>query len=211
MSVPTPHYLLFSESSRSADDGQWRFMLRATDRSDEFEASDVEPEVRGERLDLLTMVRALESLDQPSRVTLVGCSSYIRQGIQYGLPEWRDNGWRWEFFGQMVPVKNCDLWQRLDRVMRFHEVESQWRRIDSAHDVPTPMMDTQRPWGGEFRRQAGKTPALPAVRRRSRRLVPAAIARLWRRRIGGLWRLATSWFADRAKHQGSVIEASASS
>ncbi len=133
MMVSTPQYLLFSDSDRASDSGQWRFVLRTVDGSGQFEAADVEPDVRGERLDLLTVVRALESLDQPSEVTIVACSPCIRQGMQYGLSEWRRNGWRWEFFGQMVPVKNSDLWRRMDRALRFHRVECRHRRLDLPH------------------------------------------------------------------------------
>jgi ribonuclease HI len=115
--------------------GAWRFVLRSVEGVKHFEAADVETEVFGERLDLLTLVRALESLDQPSRVTLIGCTNYIRQGIQFGMPEWRTNDWLWEWFGQMVPVKNADLWQRLDRLMAFHQVECWLRRIDGGHLV----------------------------------------------------------------------------
>jgi hypothetical protein len=81
----------------------------------------------------LTVVRALESLDQPSQVTLVNCSDYVWKGVQYGLHEWNTNGWQWEFFGRMVPVKNRDLWQRMEQVLRFHEVECRRRRLDPAH------------------------------------------------------------------------------
>ena len=48
-------------------------------------------------------------------MTLVTPSRYVKRGINYGLPEWGRNGWKWEHFGEMVPVKNRDLWQRLDR------------------------------------------------------------------------------------------------
>jgi len=132
----TPHYLLFSEVSRSGDLGRWRFILRAADGSRQFEADDVEPDIRGERLDLLTVIRALESLDQPSRVTLLGCSPYVRRGVRYGLPQWRSNGWRWEYFGHLVPVKNGDLWQRMDRALRFHVLEYRSRRFDPMHGPP---------------------------------------------------------------------------
>jgi ribonuclease HI len=132
MNASTPQYILFLESSRSHDSGQWRFSLRTPDGAEQLVADDIEPETRGERLDLLTVVRALEALDQPSHVTLVGCSRYVRNGLQYGLPEWRSNGWRWEFFGQMMPVKNGDLWQRLDRALRFHQVECRpGRKVES--------------------------------------------------------------------------------
>jgi ribonuclease HI len=133
MNVATPHYLLYLEASRSAASGQWRFSLQTPDGHQRFEAADVEPGIQGDRLDLLTAVRALEALDEPSQVTLVGCSTYVRQGMQYGLDEWRTNGWQWEYYGQMVPVKNGDLWQRLDRALRFHRVELKQRRIDGPH------------------------------------------------------------------------------
>jgi ribonuclease HI len=136
MSVPTPHYLLFSEVHCEGPAGRWRFRLQTPDGSDRFEAADVEPGLKGDRLNLLTVVRGLEALNQPSQVTLIGCSSYVRNGMQYGLSEWRSNGWRWECFGQMVPVKNGDLWQRMDRALRFHQVECR-RRIDPAHGAPS--------------------------------------------------------------------------
>jgi ribonuclease HI len=137
MNVPTPHYVAYLEASRSAESGQWRFSLQTPDGDERFEATDVEPRIRGDRLDLLTVVRALEALDQPSQVTLMGCGPYVRQGIQYGLPDWRDNGWQWEYYGQMVPVKNGDLWQRLARALRFHRVELKQWRIDGPHPRPT--------------------------------------------------------------------------
>jgi ribonuclease HI len=122
--------------SRTEGVGHWRFVLRPTDGSSGVEVADVEPDVWGERLDLLTVVRALESLDQPSRVTLIGCTRYVEQGIQYGLEEWRANGWRWESFGQMVPVRDVDLWQRMDRILQFHRVQCGQRRFDSGHTLP---------------------------------------------------------------------------
>lgn len=133
MNSAMPHFLLFAETGLAENPGGWRFVLRSPDGAKHFEAADVETEVFGERLDLLTLVRALESLDQPSQVTLIGCSNYIRQGIRFGMHEWRSNDWLWEWFGQMVPVKNADLWQRLDRLMAFHRVECGLRRTDAAH------------------------------------------------------------------------------
>jgi len=133
MNDTKPHYLLFSETGHTEEPGKWRFVLRAAGSVAQFEACDLEPEVSGERLELLTVVRALESLDRPSRVTLMTPDPYIRQGLRFGLPEWRNSGWQWEFYGRMVPVKHSDLWQRMDRAMKFHQVElSKWR-IDRAH------------------------------------------------------------------------------
>jgi ribonuclease HI len=128
-----PRYFLFSGSKEGTDTGHWQFILRHADGSQRLVAEDVEPGVCGERLELLTIVRGLEALDQPSRVTLMTSSSYVREGIRRGLLEWRKNGWRWECFGQMVPVKNLDLWQRVDRAMKFHQVDCRTYRIDPPH------------------------------------------------------------------------------
>ena len=98
-----------------------------------IKAADAEPDARGERLELLAVVRGLEALDQPSRVTLVTPSRYVKRGINYGLPEWGRNGWKWEHFGEMVPVKNQDLWQRLDRALKIHRIQGAAWRVDAAH------------------------------------------------------------------------------
>jgi len=135
MNDSAPHYLLMTETSRQSGLGRWRFVLRPSDGSSPLEAGDVEPDIWGERLDLLTVLRGLESLDQPSRVTVVGCTRYVEQGILYGLAEWRDNQWRWEYFGQMVSVRDADLWQRMDRVLQFHRVDCTQRRFDAGHNL----------------------------------------------------------------------------
>jgi ribonuclease HI len=150
MNAAGPHFLLYSESAPATDaedrgsractrDG-WRFILQAVDGSDWLEAADVEPDVQGERAELLAFVRGLEALDQPSRVTLVTSSRYVRLGLAYGLDEWRASGWTWERFGQIVPVKNFDLWQRVDRALRFHTVECRTWRIDAAHAGQSPRL-----------------------------------------------------------------------
>lgn len=130
-----PHFLLFSEAQGKNAQGQWRFVLQAADGSAVLEAADAEPGMPGERLELLAVVRGLEALDQPSRVTLFSPSRYVNRGIAYGLDEWRRNGWTWECFGEMVPVKNRDLWQRLDRALGFHRMEFRGFRIDPAHQA----------------------------------------------------------------------------
>lgn len=81
MDFTTPHFLLSSRIDCEKGSGQWHFVLRTEDGCSQFEAMDAEPGLSGERLDLLTVVRALESLDQPSRVTLLDCSDYILKGV----------------------------------------------------------------------------------------------------------------------------------
>jgi ribonuclease HI len=132
MNATTPHFLLFSESDRTLDRGQWRFVLQSIDGAEQLEATDTEPDMQGERLELLAVVRGLEALPQPSRVTLVTPSRYVNRGLNYGLPEWRTNDWQWERFGEMAPVKNRDLWQRIDRALEFHSVHCRLWRFDLA-------------------------------------------------------------------------------
>lgn len=141
MNATSPHYLLFSGSGEESEPGRWRFVLRSANGSARLAADEVEPDARGERLELLAVVRGLEALDQPSRVTLITPSKYVVRGIRHGLSEWRKSGWRWECFGQMVPVKNHDLWQRVDRAMRYHELECRKFRFDMAHGSESPIHD----------------------------------------------------------------------
>jgi ribonuclease HI len=138
MNASAPHYLLFSDSRDAAEPSRWRFVLRSSDGSRHLVAEDIEPGTQGERLELLTVVRGLEALDQPSRVTLMTSSAYVREGIRYGLAEWRRSGWRWEAFGQLIPVKNSDLWQRLEHALRFHQVECRHWRVDRPHRLAPP-------------------------------------------------------------------------
>lgn len=133
MNIPAPHFLLFSEAKGKKRQGQWRFVLQAADGSATLEAEDRESDVGGERLELLAVIRGLEALEQPSRVTLFTPSKYVSRGIAYGLEEWRRNDWTWECFGEMVPVKNRDLWQRLDRALNYHTIEFRIQRTDQAH------------------------------------------------------------------------------
>jgi ribonuclease HI len=133
MNIPTPHFFLFSQANKGNKRDEWSFVLKAADGSATLKAADAEPEAHGERLELLAVVRGLEALDQPSRVTLVTPSRYVKRGINYGLPEWGRNGWKWEHFGEMVPVKNRDLWQRVDRALKIHRIQGTAWRIDRAH------------------------------------------------------------------------------
>ncbi len=133
-----PHYLLFSEARREDENktrrgpGRWRFVLESVEGEALMDVED-EDSVDRDRLELLAVVRGLEALDHPARVTLISAGHYISHGFRRGLPEWRENGWMWERFGELVPIKNRDLWQRVDRALRFHIVNCRAWRFDDAH------------------------------------------------------------------------------
>ena len=166
MKVAAPHYLLFSESCRKNVQGEWRFVLQSLDGSEQMEAADAEPNARGERLELLAVVRGLEALEQPSRVTLVTPSKYVNRGLSYGMEEWRTNGWQWEHFGEMVPVKNRDLWQRVDRALEFHELECRTWRFDLPHLPAETPADAEQPARAIRRPKSAPTENRPTNRPR---------------------------------------------
>lgn len=132
-----PHYLLMTETetleTAAETLGSWRFLLRQIDGKDVLDVADSEPALFGERLQLLAVIRGLEALGQPSHVTLVTTSRYVTRGIRRDLPIWRDMNWTWERFGELHPIAHADMWRRLDRALRFHEVQCRaWRFGDVA-------------------------------------------------------------------------------
>lgn len=81
------------------------------------------------RMELMAAIRALESLKEPCRVTLVTDSNYLRQGITEWLSAWKKRGWR---TADKKPVKNIDLWQQLEAATAVHTIEWCWVRGHSG-------------------------------------------------------------------------------
>jgi len=75
------------------------------------------------RMELMAAIQALESLTRPVPVRLHTDSTYVRSGITKWLPNWKRNGWK---TAGKQPVKNADLWQRLEAAMDRHTVEWLW-------------------------------------------------------------------------------------
>lgn len=193
MVATTPHFLLFAETHTGATAGRWRFVLAATDGGEQLVAGDFEPEVQGERLELLSVVRGLEALDQPSRVTIITGSRYVRHGLTHGLYQWRENDWCWERFGELVPVKHQDLWLRVDRALKFHQVDCRTLRFDAPHapraPIEAPRRDEPQRRNDDQARAASQADR-PAPRRDQRNR-PA--------------RPRSSWWADRLRHWGARL------
>ncbi len=82
------------------------------------------------RMELMATIRALESLTRPMPVRLFTDSTYVRDGITRWVGTWRANGW---LTSAKQPVKNVDLWQRLDEAASAHEVEWHWVKGHSGH------------------------------------------------------------------------------
>jgi len=140
MSLAAPHFLLHAETAVAASSaaGRWRFVLSEPAGPTALEAADEEPVASTERLELLAIIRGLEALDQPSRVTLVSASRSVEAGLKFGLANWRASDWQWERYGQLTAVKNADLWQRLDRLLEIHSVQCRPSRGKPADDLAAP-------------------------------------------------------------------------
>ena len=82
------------------------------------------------RMELLAAIAGLEALKKTSKVSLTTDSQYVRQGITQWVSNWKRNGWK---TAQKKPVKNQDLWQRLDAVVAQHDVEWHWVKGHSGH------------------------------------------------------------------------------
>ncbi len=108
--------------------GGWGALLRFRDA--EKELSGGERETTNNRMELMAAIRALESLKRSCRVHLTTDSNYVRQGITEWLPRWQRNGWK---TAAKKPVKNADLWQRLNDAAARHEVKWSWVKGHSGH------------------------------------------------------------------------------
>jgi len=82
------------------------------------------------RMELTAAIKALESLNRPCRVVLTTDSEYLRKGITEWMPNWKRRGWR---TAARKPVKNEELWKRLDELAGQHEIEWKWVRGHSGH------------------------------------------------------------------------------
>lgn len=153
MSARRPHYFLRTQAAAPPAPARWAFSLQAADHSPPITAGDLEPDASWERLQLLAVVRGLEALPEPATVILATASDVVRRGIKHGLEEWREFDWQLEHFGELIPVKNADLWKRIDRALAIHDVQIRNMRVDEPivaeqADQPhfaEPTVKTRRP------------------------------------------------------------------
>jgi len=89
-----------------------------------------EPQTTNNRMELAAAIAALDALKRPSRVDVHSDSEYLRNGISTWIEGWKRNGWR---TSAKQPVKNVELWQRLDAARQRHEVNWHWVRGHAGH------------------------------------------------------------------------------
>jgi len=101
--------------------GGWAALLRMGDH--EREISGAEAHTTNNRMELTAVIRALEALKRPVQARIYTDSEYVRRGVTEWLAAWKARGWR---TADRKPVKNQDLWQRLDELRTDHRIEWHW-------------------------------------------------------------------------------------
>lgn len=108
--------------------GGWGALLRYQGK--ERTLKGAQAQTTNNRMELMAAIAALEALKRPCRVELTTDSVYVRSGITEWLPNWKRRGWR---TADNKPVKNQDLWERLDAAMQSHDVRWHWVKGHSGH------------------------------------------------------------------------------
>jgi len=89
-----------------------------------------EADTTNNRMELLAAIHVLEALDRPSTLTIVTDSAYVKNGVTSWIHGWKKNGWR---TSNKKPVKNVELWQRLEEATIRHKVTWEWVKGHAGH------------------------------------------------------------------------------
>jgi ribonuclease HI len=108
--------------------GGWAALLRQG--AHERLVSGAAADTTNNRMELMAAIEGLAALRRPSQVALTTDSQYVRQGVTSWIAGWKRNGWR---TANKAPVKNRDLWERLDALAAGHQVQWHWVRGHSGH------------------------------------------------------------------------------
>ncbi len=96
----------------------------------ERELSGGEAQTTNNRMELMAAISALEALTKPVEITIVTDSAYVKNGVTEWIHGWKRNGWR---TAARAPVKNVELWQRLDAAQARHKVVWRWIKGHAGH------------------------------------------------------------------------------
>ena len=129
--------------------GGWGVLLSW--RGHEKELSGAEADTTNNRMELMAAIMALEAVSRPAKIKLVTDSRYVIQGINDWLPGWIAKGWK---TASKAPVKNQDLWQRLDEATKRHDIEWEWVKGHAGHTENERVDDLARMAAEEIAKKA---------------------------------------------------------
>lgn len=126
----TNRIVIYTDGACSGNPGPggWGAILRAGEHEKELSGGD--DETTNNRMELMAAIAALEELKQPSPIDLFTDSTYVRDGIMKWIHNWKRNGWK---TAAKKPVKNVDLWKRLELAMERHKIEWHWVKGHAGH------------------------------------------------------------------------------
>ena len=132
MSPTLPHVIIHTDGACSGNPGPggWAAILAFGESEKELKGGELL--TTNNRMELMAAIAALEALKRPCRVDLHTDSQYLRSGITSWITKWKQNGWR---TADKKPVKNVDLWRRLDAALSDHEIRWHWVRGHAGHDI----------------------------------------------------------------------------
>ena len=121
---------IFTDGACSGNPGPggWGAILRYRGTEKEFHGG--EPATTNNRMEMTAVIQALEALKRPMAAVVFTDSRYVMDGVTRWLPRWKQNSWR---TADKKPVKNVDLWQRLDQALKAHDVRWQWVKGHAGH------------------------------------------------------------------------------
>lgn len=130
-----PHLFAYTDGACSGNPGPggWGVLLIARDGDTvvkERELKGGEADTTNNRMEMLAAINALESLSRPSEITIVTDSAYVKGGMTEWIHGWKRRGWK---TATKKPVKNEDLWRRLDAATQRHTVRWEWVKGHAGH------------------------------------------------------------------------------
>jgi ribonuclease HI len=128
--------------------GGWGAILRYNGHEKELKGG--EPLTTNNRMELTAAIMALEALTRDTAVEIHTDSQYVKDGISKWIHGWKRNGWK---TSDKKPVKNAELWQRLDLALQRHQVSWHWVRGHAGHDDNERADELAREGMAPFRRQ----------------------------------------------------------
>jgi ribonuclease HI len=151
------HVIVHTDGACSGNPGPggWGAIMQWGDHRKEIKGG--EAHTTNNRMELLAAIMALEALKRPCVVEMHTDSQYLRQGITEWIRGWKRNGWR---TADKKPVKNADLWMRLDAAASRHTVQWHWLRGHAGHDLNERADELAREAIAEIRSQ-GSSPRRP--------------------------------------------------
>ncbi len=121
---------IFTDGACSGNPGPggWGAILRA--KGTEKELAGGQKQTTNNQMEMMAVIAALEALTRPCQVKITTDSQYVLKGMTEWLTGWKAKGWK---TASKKPVKNVELWQRLDKAAQQHEIEWQWVRGHDGH------------------------------------------------------------------------------